>query len=137
MMLASGILGFDDLDNMFRGHWLLPTLLVHFITGISILVTDWSFYQLIPHLIGMRNNIGSHSTPSGLSFSLDFSGFSGLAGLELPKRCCDLVLTLDYGRLPGGAPALGPSELLDDTTIWDPLSAVKSKSSQILKTRKK
>ena len=122
---------------MFRGHCLLSSFLGYFITGISILVTDWSFYQLIPHLIGMRNNIGSHSTPSGLSFSLDFSGFSGLAGLELPKRCCDLVLTLDYGRLPGGAPALGPSELLDDTTIWDPLSAVKSKSSQILKTRKK
>ena len=115
----------------------MSSFLGYFITGISILVTDWSFYQLIPHLIGMRNNIGSHSTPSGLSFSFDFSGFSGLAGLEPPKRCCDLVLTLDYGRLPGGAHALGPSELLDDTTIWDPLSAVKSKSSQILKTRKK
>ena len=127
----------DFLDRMFREHCLLVGFLGYFIARISILVTDWSFYQLIPHLIGMRNNIGSHSTPSGLSFSLDFSGFSGLAGLELPKRCCDLVLTLDYGRLPGGAPALGPSELLDDTTIWDPLSAVKSKSSQILKTRKK
>ena len=122
---------------MFRGHCLLSRFLGYFIAGISILVTDRSFYQLIPHLIGMRNNIGSHSTPSGLSFSLDVSGFLGLAGLELPKRCCDLVLTLDYGRLPGGAPALGPSELLDDTTIWDPLSAVKFKSSQILKTKKK
>ena len=127
----------DFLDRMFRGHCLLSSFLGYFITGISILVTDWSFYQLIPHLIGMRNNIGSHSTPSGLNFRFDFSGLSGLAGLELPKRCCDLVLTLDYGRLPGGAPALGPSELLDDTTIWDPLSAVKFKSSQILKTRKK
>ena len=68
----------------------------------------------------MRTNIDSHSTPSGLSFSLDVSGFSGITGLELPKRCCDSVLTLDYGRLPGDALALGPSELLDDTTRWDP-----------------
>ena len=68
----------------------------------------------------MRTNIDSHSTPSGLSFNLDVSGFSGLTGLELPKRCCDPVLTLDYGRLPGDALALGPSELLDDTTRWDP-----------------
>ena len=127
----------DFLDGVFRGHCLLVSFLGHFIARVSILVTDWSFYQLIPHLIGMRNNIGSHSTPLGLNFRFDFSGLSGLPGLEPPKRCCDLVLTLDYGRLPGGAHALGPSELLDDTTIWDPLSAVKSKSSQILKTRKK
>ena len=68
----------------------------------------------------MRTNIDSHSTPSGLSFSLDVSGFSGITGLELPKRCCDSVLTLDYGRLPRDAFALGPSELLDNTTRWDP-----------------
>ena len=111
----------------------MPSFLGYFIASISVLVTDWSFYQLIPHLIGMRNNIGSHSTPLGLNFRFDFSGLSGLPGLEPPKRCCDLVLTLDYGRLPGDALALGPSELLDDTTIWDPPCAVKF---SILKTRK-
>ena len=111
MILASGILGFDDLDNMFRGHWLLPTLLVHFITNVNFLAVGCVFYQLISRLILMRNNIGSYSTPLGLSFILDVSGFSGLGGLELPKRCCNPVTSLDYGRLPGSALALGPIEL--------------------------
>ena len=133
MILASGILGFDDLDNMFREHWLLPTLLVHFITNVNFLAVGCVFYQLISRLILMRNNIGSYSTPLGLSFILDVSGFSGLVGLELPKRCCDPFASLDYGRLSGGALALGPSELLDDTTIWDPPCAVKF---SILKTRR-
>ena len=105
---------------MFRGHCLFFGLLGYFIPSVSASGIDWTFYQLISHLSWMRNNIDSHSTPSGLSFNLDVSGFSGLAGLELPKRCCDPVLTLDYGRLPGDALALGPSELLDDTTRWDP-----------------
>ena len=133
VVLVLKISGFNSLDGMFRGHWLLPNLLVHFIASVNFLAVNWSFYQLISRLILMRNNIGSYSTPSGLSFTLDVSGFSGLAGLKLPKRCCDPVATLDYGRLPGGALALGPSELLDDTTIWDPPCAVKF---NILKTRK-
>ena len=128
MVLVLGISGFNSLDAMFRRHWLLPNLLVHFIASVNFLVINWSFYQLISHLIWMRNNIGSYSTPSGLSFNLDVSGFSALTGLELPTRYCGPVLTLDYGRLPGDALALGPSELLDDTTDGTLLSAVRISS---------
>ena len=118
----------DFLNGMFRGHCLFFDFLGYFISSFSASGIDWIFYQLISHLSWMGANIDSHSTPLGLSFNLDVSGFSALTGLELPKRYCDPVLTLDYGRLPGDALALGPSELLDDTTDGTLLSAVRISS---------
>ena len=138
MVLVLGILGIVDLDKMFRKRWHLPSL--DFIANDGLLVFICVFYRLIFRLLsGKRpvclneNDIGPYSTPWGLGFILDISGFSGLVGLELPTGCCDPLTSSDYGRLPVGALALGPSELLDDTTIWDPPCAVKF---NILKTRK-
>ena len=138
MVLVLGILGIVDLDRMFRKRWHLPSL--DFIANDGLLVFICVFYRLIFRLLsGERpvcfneNDIGPYPTSLGLGFILDISGFSGLVGLELPTRYCDPLTSSDYGRLPGGALALGPSELLDDTTIWDPPCAVKF---NILKTRK-